>query len=216
MKFYAVKRGLTPGIYTSWDECKANVIGFPGAEYKSFKSEAEAKQYISGNASLTPETKEVKSNKKKKQEIAATRDYSGGEGPFAFVDGSFNEKTEVYGFGGFLVSGSDKHVLQGSGSDPEMASMRNVAGEVLGSMAAVKKAQELGLTSPTIYYDYWGIEFWATDEWKRNKKGTKEYYEFMVEAMKTIDIKFLYAPSHSGIEGNEEADRLAKQAVGIE
>ena len=40
--------------------------------------------------------------------------------------------------------------------------MRNVAGEVLGSMAAVKEAVAMGLTDLTIYYDYMGIEMWAT------------------------------------------------------
>ena len=34
----------------------------------------------------------------------------------------------------------ERHVISGSGNDPQMASMRNVAGEVLGSMAAVKEA----------------------------------------------------------------------------
>ncbi len=36
VKYYGVKRGLVPGVYTSWDECKAQVDGFSGAEYKSF------------------------------------------------------------------------------------------------------------------------------------------------------------------------------------
>ena len=31
----------------------------------------------------------------------------------------------------------------------------------------------------TIYYDYSGIEKWATKEWKRNKKGTIEYSEYI-------------------------------------
>ena len=30
-----------------------------------------------------------------------------------------------------------------------------------------------------------------------------------------IDIKFVKVKGHSGVEGNEEADLLAKQAVGI-
>ena len=31
-KFYAVKKGKVPGIYTSWDACKSMVHGFPGAD----------------------------------------------------------------------------------------------------------------------------------------------------------------------------------------
>ena len=36
--------GLNPGIYNSWDECKAQIANYPKATYKSFKTLAEAKQ----------------------------------------------------------------------------------------------------------------------------------------------------------------------------
>ena len=104
---------------------------------------------------------------------------------YAFVDGSFNTATSVYGYGGFLVTNGQRHVVQGSGTDPEMAAMRNVAGEVLGSMAAMKLALELGLTELTIYYDYMGIEMWATGQWKRNKQGTIAYYDY-VQSIRTM------------------------------
>ena len=35
-KFYVVWRGVKPGIYESWDDCKAQVYGFDNALYKSF------------------------------------------------------------------------------------------------------------------------------------------------------------------------------------
>lgn len=34
--------GETPGIYDSWEECKAQVLNFPGARYKAFKTQEEA------------------------------------------------------------------------------------------------------------------------------------------------------------------------------
>ena len=48
-KYYAVKKGRTPGVYQSWTECKAMVDGFPGAVYKSFKNKEEALAFA-GNA----------------------------------------------------------------------------------------------------------------------------------------------------------------------
>jgi ribonuclease HI len=45
-KYYAVKIGINPGIYTSWEECKEEINGFSGAKYKSFKTEQEAQQYL--------------------------------------------------------------------------------------------------------------------------------------------------------------------------
>ena len=97
-----------------------------------------------------------------------------------------------------------------------MAAMRNVAGEILGSRAAIEKALELGIEKLSVYYDYMGIEMWATGGWKRNKAGTIGYYDFIQSVKDRIDIRFVKVKGHSGVEGNEEADRLAKQAVGIE
>ena len=41
-KFYVVWSGRVPGVYTSWDECRAQTDGFPGARYKAFASRDEA------------------------------------------------------------------------------------------------------------------------------------------------------------------------------
>lgn len=198
-KFYAVKIGKTPGIYTSWEECQANVTGYPGAIYKSFKTSEEAQSFIDG---VLPETK-------KEKPPVITEDV------YSFVDGSFNPETNVYGCGGFLYINGDKHILIASDDDEEMASMRNVAGEILGSMLAIKQAIHFGCKEITIYYDYLGIEMWATGEWKANKKGTIAYQNFIKKSREKIDIKFKKVKGHSGIEGNEEADRLAKESVGI-
>lgn len=136
---------------------------------------------------------------------------------YAFVDGSFNAATGVYGYGGFVVNNGIKYTLQGSGDDKEAAVSRNVAGEVSGAVAAVQKAMELGIKELTIYYDYEGIRHWALKTWKRNKKLTQEYEAFMTAAMGSgLKIEFVHVKGHSGIPGNEEADRLAKKAVGIE
>lgn len=45
-KFYVVWKGNHPGIYESWDDCKAAIKDFKGAVYKSFKTfEAAKKAY---------------------------------------------------------------------------------------------------------------------------------------------------------------------------
>jgi len=49
-KFYAVKKGRKPGIYMSWDACKAQVMGFPNARYKGFKTKAEAEAFLNPDA----------------------------------------------------------------------------------------------------------------------------------------------------------------------
>lgn len=41
-KFYVVWRGLNPGVYDNWAECKMQVDGQDGAKYKAFESREEA------------------------------------------------------------------------------------------------------------------------------------------------------------------------------
>ena len=52
-KYYAVRRGKTPGIYLTWPECKAQVDGFAGARYKSFTDKAQAEAFLDGKDSYS-------------------------------------------------------------------------------------------------------------------------------------------------------------------
>ena len=48
-KYYVVWQGVKPGVYDSWDACKAEVTGYEHALYKSFPSRAEAEQAFRDN-----------------------------------------------------------------------------------------------------------------------------------------------------------------------
>ena len=43
-KFYVVWDGVTPGIYSSWNDCLLQTKGFDGAKYKSFDTREEAER----------------------------------------------------------------------------------------------------------------------------------------------------------------------------
>lgn len=43
-KVYVVWKGLQPGIYDSWEECRKQVHGVEGAQYKAFESLEEAQK----------------------------------------------------------------------------------------------------------------------------------------------------------------------------
>ncbi|MBN7274709.1 RNase HI [Ligilactobacillus pobuzihii] len=53
-KFYAVAKGKKTGIFTSWPECQRQVSGYAGAKYKSFKTQAEALQWLQDGGKTSP------------------------------------------------------------------------------------------------------------------------------------------------------------------
>jgi len=53
-KFYVVWKGLDPGVYDNWEECKRQVEGQKGARYKSFESPEEAREAWAKGAPAYP------------------------------------------------------------------------------------------------------------------------------------------------------------------
>ncbi|MCI0519853.1 MAG: ribonuclease H family protein [Chloroflexi bacterium] len=44
--YYVVWKGRRSGVFSSWEECRAQVDGYPGAQYKGFAFLREAKQAV--------------------------------------------------------------------------------------------------------------------------------------------------------------------------
>lgn len=202
MKYYAVYRGKSgaPKIFTSWAQCKEEVIGFKGAIYKSFTTEKEAIDFIAINSGskIEDKTDEEKNN----------------NGIYIYVDGSFMVEKGNFSYG--LVAVKDDEVFyteSGVGFDKEAIALRNVSGEVMGAKKAVEFAIDRGYKEVTIAYDYQGVESWALGTWKRNNRITNEYHDFMKDKMKEVSIKFKKIKGHSGNKYNDMADKLAKNAL---
>lgn len=218
-KYYSVFKGKSgkPKIFTTWDECKAEVIGCKGAIYKSFKTMDEAKEFIVLNEKSSGNKGFKKSNNIEKINVKQNNfDEFNEDGLIIYVDGSFSVEKGNFSYG--LLAIKDKKVIyedKGVGSDKNAISLRNVSGEVLGAKKAVEYAIKNNYKSVTIVFDYQGIESWAIGTWKRNNDITIEYHEFMKEKMKQIDIRFKKVKGHSGEKYNDRVDFLAKSALGI-
>ena len=228
--YYVVVKGRTPGIYFSWEDCKAQIDHFSGAVYKGFVTLPEAEDYL----------KQSKGDRtvSSKQGSKATNNTTGNLGKntgdavvssndadipkvstdtclVAYVDGSYDDSQKRYAYGCVFVLPDKVVTLNGSDSDETYLSMRNVAGEILGSEHAIDWAIENGYEKIVIFYDYEGIEKWADDIWKANKPGTIRYKDFVKAKRRMIEISFCKVAAHTGDTYNEMADKIAKEALGI-
>ena len=82
MNYYAVRKGVKPGVYATWAECSKMVIGCPGARYKKFPTEEEAWGFVYGKNTTTHTEK-----KKKNAPPVSIPEFTGN---IAFADGSYN------------------------------------------------------------------------------------------------------------------------------
>ncbi|WP_117178831.1 ribonuclease H1 domain-containing protein [Mariniflexile rhizosphaerae] len=48
-KYYTVWKGHKTGVFETWNDCKAQITNFEGAQYKSFESFDAAKEALKGN-----------------------------------------------------------------------------------------------------------------------------------------------------------------------
>lgn len=209
--YYAVKKGRKPGIYTSWLQCEPQVHKFKGADFKGFNALKDAQEYLgteeSVQTSLFPpfiDDRKIEDAHFRRQDIVA------------YVDGSFNYKEHIGGYGLVLVKNSDV-ILKDLGTlrHPDLIKSGQIAGELLGALRAVELALANGYTHINIVYDYEGIRRFARSDWTANTFSTIDYQRTMKRYLQKVDVSFIKVKSHSGNAYNDLADQLAKRAVGI-
>lgn len=130
---------------------------------------------------------------------------------YIYVDGSYINGRYSWGMAiyrrGVLID-----TFSGIGKSKDASELHNVAGEIEGAMEAAKWAATNG-EKVVICHDYIGLSEWAAGRWKTNKDLTKYYAQFMKPYLDLISFKKV--AGHTGVQGNELADKLAKQALGL-
>lgn len=192
-KYYAVRKGMKTGIFMTWEECRASVSGYSGAEYKSFPTRRQALEFL-GQAGGEEETQGWVS---------------------IYVDGSYDSVTGDFSYGMVVLSQGEALTFNRKYRDSELSSMRNVAGEIKGAEAAMQYALDHHIPRISIYHDYEGIAKWCQGLWRTNREGTKAYKAFYEAAKEKVEIRFVKVEGHSGDKYNDMADKLAKEALGI-
>lgn len=200
--YYAVRKGMRMGIFNSWDECRAQVDGYPGAEFKGFVTKEEACDYL---GIPYEENGEVSS------------DTNGGAEHCLqiYVDGSYDAATNMFSYGMVVLQDGCERAFYEKIEDEELAAMHNVAGEIKGAEAAMRYAVDNNAEKLIIYHDYEGIAKWCTREWKAGKSGTQAYRDYYDSVKEKVQIQFIKVKGHSNNKYNEMADKLAKKALGL-
>ena len=196
--YYAVINGKTrhKAIFMSWDECKEEVTGAKGVQFKKFSTLREAQNFISNKA-------------------VKLTDINLEDGVTIYTDGSYSDK--CYGYG-FVVFKDGKQIYEdcGSGSDKEWMSSRNIAGEILAVLCASEYCIHNNIKEIKLVYDYEGLGAWATGRFQARTAIAKTYVNIIAKVQERINITWIKVKGHTGTLGNEIADSLAKKGAGID
>lgn len=204
-KFYAVKKGRNTGVFRDWSSCQEQVLGFKGAEFKSFKTEAEAMTYL-GTGVYTKEQPSVDIHTHCID--VELNEYTG----IAYVDGSYKDGVG-YSFGCVFITKDGEELYYGYDNNKEMESIRNVFGEMLGVLVATRVAFQKNIKKLIIAHDYNGLSEWAKGNWNAKTTITKEYVRFLERYRPYMDTEFIKVKSHSGNKYNTISDKLAKRGL---
>lgn len=232
-KFYAVKIGKNPGVYTTWDECKEQVNKFPGSIYKSFKTLEEAEKFagiklenISKKSNLKVKVKSIstaddkelkpiksKANVKYFENYIEPDDIKSNFDIIAFVDGSYDRMSKTFGSGIAVIDFEKNSVQEYKVAGHDEWDQWNIVGEIEASKYAIKLAHDKGLKKLCIYHDLKNIALWASGSWQAKNEYTQSYVRFVEDYSKDIEITFIKVKGHSCNKYNDIADRLAREAI---
>lgn len=239
LKFYAVKQGHNPGVYLDWGSCSEQVIGFPGAIYKSFSSRAEAEAFldiaptgatvsavqaplIPGlERSRVPVTKKAKKTDVLPQVSEVDRTVIRSRGPRL-------EKVEIYTDGGCFRNpgpGGYGVVILADGKRKELSGgFRKTTNNRMELMACIFGLQELGTKCEVAVwtdsqYLVNGIskgwaKRWQKDGWLRGDQEVPnaDLWQRLLDLRSAHKITFNWLRGHSGHKENERCDELATLA----
>ncbi len=213
-KHYAVKKGISPGIYNSWEKCKLQVHRVKGAQYKSFNTKQEAEHYLNG-----VKTHQYHKNTSTQHQSSQ---YSNNENEIkVWTDGACkNNGTNKAsaGVGVWFAPNDDRNISEPLFGERQtnqraelMAAIRCV--EITNNSLKNHKITKLMVYTDSMYVKK-GITEWV-HAWKKKQwnvaltnKDLWEKLSLLVDDCE-LTISWVHVRAHSGIYGNECADKLA-------
>lgn len=206
-KYYAVKVGRVPGVYKTWDECKAQTNKYSGAEFKSFASKTDAQNWIN------PPARESESESDEYINV--------------FTDGACSNNGKKNASAGIGVYFGEDDPRNYSRKLSSKSKHTNNTAEIKAIIQAykileeeIKNGEKVRIYSDSVYAMRASGEYGQKQEeggWEKeipNKKLVKKVYNLFKGKE---NVEFIYIKAHTGKDdwiskGNEGADELAREA----
>lgn len=205
-KYYAVAAGHETGIYEDWETCQRMISGYPKAKFKAFTKIEDAEKFIDENSFLIDEV-EIDYDALVKEALGKGR-------VIAFTDGSYSSNSPKSGYGCYIKSPKgDVIEISNVVHTKRFKESNNITPEVMAVLESINWAISNEFETITIFYDLELIGKWATDEFKANADIGKFFLKELKKFEDIISIDYVWVKGHSGVEYNEIADRLARQAL---
>jgi ribonuclease HI len=221
-KFYVVWRGVKTGVFSDWPTTLALVDGFPGAQYKSFPTLAEAEAaFRSGAPARTTGPRAAD-----KPRVIRT-DHADAVAAFdtvVFCDGACEPNPGKAGSGMAVYRAGVLASLWYGGYNPAGTNNTAELNALLQALMLAKLEIDAGRTVQVRSDSSYGLNAvtkWAAG-WKkrgwRKAEGEIKNLE-IIQLMHALyleieeDVNLQHVSAHVGIEGNELADRMAMLAV---
>lgn len=221
-KWYAVKRGKKPGIYTTWPEAELQVKGFPGARFKGFGTKGEADSWLAGDVdNRAADSSTVKKQKKRR--------VSGREDRAIQTANNDDEKDKliIYTDGGALNNpgpGGYGVVIQQDGKLKELSGgyrlTTNNRMELMACIVALREVEKSALPI-LLFSDSSYVVNGIRKGWAKNwrKKGwlkadgkpvlNQDLWSELLDRTEKLPVTFHWVKGHAGNPMNERCDKLA-------
>ncbi|MBK7048255.1 MAG: viroplasmin family protein [bacterium] len=226
-KFYVVWEGRERGIFTDWDRCKAQIDKFAGARYKSFKTRAEAEAAFRGGS----EASIVRSPRAAGKFTAKVpRTYSAAEvaelpvQTKIFADGGCEPNPGQAGSGVAVYRDGLVDELwyglynpRGTNNTAELNALHQA---LLMAEKEIERKVTVAIFCDSRYaiqcVTQWAVS-WEKKGWKKPGGDIKNLdliqpaYALFTRLKKSVQV--LHVNGHTGLEGNELADRMSIHGI---
>ena len=232
-RFYAVRKGRRPGIYSRWTGsggAQEQVEGFAGAKYRGFSTREEAEHFLrTGEPLVQPPLIAVPENGVPTRPAArrhAAQDYApdlAAGKVVIFTDGASSGNPGPGGYGVVLLFGESRKELSGG--------FRCTTNNRMEITAVITALETLKRSSPVVIYSDsryvidavqkgWAKR-WRANDWMRprgpggksQRAENSDLWERLLALLERHPVEFRWVRGHADHPENERCDYLAVQAA---